>query len=168
MLGKIRHTLAAAAGGLLCVLACCVALPAQAAELIMFEEAGCVWCRRWHAEVGIAYPKTPEGKRAPLRRLDISQTSRAGVTLASRVTMTPTFVLAQDGREIGRITGHPGADFFWGMLSELLAKLPPDAPIPPGQRETHLELFHTNHALVAFANCCARPAPSEVTMRATN
>jgi len=35
---------------------------------------------------------------------------------------TPTFVLTEGDREIGRIVGYPGADFFWALLADLLAK----------------------------------------------
>ena len=109
---------------------------AHAAELLMFEEQGCPWCRRWHAEVGVAYPKTAEGRRAPLRRLEIHGRKPDGIALAAPVRATPTFVLVENGREIGRITGYPGADFFWGLLDGLLAKLEPEAPAvaPKGDR----------------------------------
>lgn len=94
----------------------------------MFEEAGCPWCLRWHQEVGPGYPNSDEGKRAPLRRVDISQAATSGVALAAPVTLTPTFVLTEGGREVGRITGYPGADFFWPMLDKLIDKLPPPQP----------------------------------------
>jgi hypothetical protein len=100
----------------------------RAAELLMFEEPGCPWCVRWHREVGVGYPKSDEGNRAPLRRLHVSNARTSGVRLRSPVTATPTFVLVDGDVEIGRITGYPGADFFWGMLGQLLAKLPHEAP----------------------------------------
>jgi hypothetical protein len=96
----------------------------------MFEEPGCPWCVRWHREVGVGYPKSEEGRRAPLRRLHVSNARTSGVRLRSPVTATPTFVLVEGDAEIGRITGYPGADFFWGMLGELLAKMPREAPKP--------------------------------------
>ena len=108
---------------LFCAFTLSAAFSARAAELIMFEELGCPWCECWRTEVGIAYPNTPEGKRAPLRRIDITKASYSGVQLATPIVVSPTFVLADKGREIGRIMGYPGADFFWGMLGELLAKL---------------------------------------------
>ncbi|MFM9849978.1 MAG: hypothetical protein ACKVP3_22835 [Hyphomicrobiaceae bacterium] len=74
---------------------------AWAAELVMFEEPGCVWCRRWHAEIGPGYPLSPEGRTAPLRRVHIGDQAAAGVLLQKPVTATPTFVLAEDGREVG-------------------------------------------------------------------
>ena len=93
---------------------------AHAAELVMFERPGCPWCKRWHTEIGPAYPLTTEGKAAPLRRHHIRDQTLAGITLSRPVTVTPTFVLAEGGREVGRIVGYPGEDFFYGMLDGLL------------------------------------------------
>jgi hypothetical protein len=105
----------------------CSWMPVRAAELLMFETRGCPWCAAWHREVGPGYPKSTEGQRAPLRRLDLADTTKAGVTLATPITASPTFVLVDKGREIGRITGYPGADFFWGLLAQLITKLEPQA-----------------------------------------
>lgn len=96
----------------------------------MFEEAGCPWCARWNAEIGPAYPKTWEGRRAPLERLDIHQPLPASLELESRPRFTPTFVLIEDGREVGRIEGYPGADFFWPLLDALLERLGPPESAP--------------------------------------
>jgi hypothetical protein len=30
------------------------------AALIMAEEPGCIWCKRWNSEIGPIYPKTSE------------------------------------------------------------------------------------------------------------
>jgi hypothetical protein len=43
------------------------------------------------------------------------------------VRYTPTFVLVDRGREIGRIVGYPGEDFFWELLAGLIKKLPSNA-----------------------------------------
>jgi hypothetical protein len=107
-----------------------------AAELVMFEEAGCPWCRRFDREIAPAYPKTEEGRRAPLRRIHISLARTSGLGLARPVTVTPTFVLVSRGVEVGRITGYPGEEFFWGLLSELLTQLEPGPrakPAPAGR-----------------------------------
>jgi hypothetical protein len=37
--------------------------------------------------------------------------------------LTPLFVLVDGGREIGRIRGYPGEDYFWGLLDALIRKL---------------------------------------------
>jgi cytochrome c551/c552 len=57
-----------------------VAAPsAHAAELVMFWQKGCVWCERFDREIAPAYDKTDEGKRAPLRRVDIGKPMPAGL-----------------------------------------------------------------------------------------
>ena len=42
------------------------AVSARAAELVMFEQAGCVWCAVFDREIAPVYGKTDEGKHAPL------------------------------------------------------------------------------------------------------
>lgn len=100
------------------------ALSSRAAELIMFDRADCPWCRQFDREIALGYKRTDEGRRAPLRRIDISRQKEAGVTLKSPVTLTPTFVLSEDGVEVGRLSGYAGAEFFYPLLDEQLAKLP--------------------------------------------
>lgn len=99
---------------------------ANAAELVMFEEAGCTWCERWNNEIGIAYAKTDEGRRAPLRRVDLESPRPDDLAGIHAVTFSPTFVVMDEGRELGRIIGYPGQDFFWPMLQEILTRLPDD------------------------------------------
>lgn len=101
-----------------------IALSATAATaesvLVMIEERGCVWCARWNAEIAPIYPKTSEGKAAPLRRLDINQSMPAELSFKGKLHFTPTFVLMVDGKEISRLEGYPGEDFFWGLLGQML------------------------------------------------
>jgi hypothetical protein len=97
---------------------------ARGSELMMFERPDCVWCRRWDAEIAPAYPRTTEGRLAPLRRIHIRDQAIAGVSLERPIIITPTFVLVHGGREIGRILGYPGNEFFYGLLGELLKRLP--------------------------------------------
>ena len=98
---------------------------ASAAELIMVEDRGCVWCARFDAEIAPGYPKTPEGRRAPLRRVNLREPWPEGVAVRTGARYTPTFILVDDqGREVARLVGYPGADFFYPALAGLLAKLP--------------------------------------------
>ncbi len=89
-------------------------------RLMMAEEPGCIWCARWNAEVAEAYPKTPEGRAAPLLRVDITKDLPTDIALDRRVSFTPTFILLIDGKEAARIEGYPGEDFFWGLLGRML------------------------------------------------
>lgn len=101
----------------------CALAPARAAELVMFEQAGCVWCQAFDREVAPIYPKTDEGKRAPLRRVDIKDKLPAELAFIQVERMTPLFVLVEGGHEIGRIRGYPGDDNFWGLLGAMIKKL---------------------------------------------
>jgi hypothetical protein len=105
-----------------------VAQPVAAAELVMLEETGCPWCERWNREIGVIYHKTDEGRRAPLRRVDIDGALPNDLKFLVKGNFTPAFVLVDGGREIGRIRGYPGEDFFWGLLQMMLRKLPAAAP----------------------------------------
>ena len=96
--------------------------PARAAELVLFERAGCVWCARWNEEVGGAYDKTEEGRRAKLRRVDIAKGMPADLAAVKAVVYTPTFVLVEGGQEIGRIEGYRDDAFFYAYLGQLLDK----------------------------------------------
>lgn len=96
---------------------------AGAAELVMFEQKGCVWCQRFDREIAPAYEKTTEGQRAPLRRVDIAKPPPQDLTFIQRERFTPVFVLIDNGREFGRIRGYPGDTFFWGLLANLIERL---------------------------------------------
>ncbi|PCJ89161.1 MAG: transcriptional regulator [Hyphomicrobiales bacterium] len=100
---------------------------AQAAELIMLEQDACPWCKRWHAQIGPIYPKTSEGKLAPLRQVNIHKPLPSDLAGLRVEPFTPSFVLMEDGIELGRIRGYPGEELFWWLLSDLIKKLPENA-----------------------------------------
>ena len=92
-----------------------------AAELLMVREDNCPWCVVWDEEIGPIYPKTPEGKFAPLMHVDLGE-SIDDTRILKSVIYTPTFILIENGAEIARLEGYPGEDFFWTLLEELLSK----------------------------------------------
>jgi thioredoxin-related protein len=102
-----------------------VGTPARAAELVMFEQVGCPWCQRWDREIAPIYGKTDLGRRAALRRVDITAARPPDLRGIAAVRYTPTFVLVDDGVEIGRIVGYIGEYQFWGLMDELIGKLKP-------------------------------------------
>ena len=107
----------------LAVLTAALVWPAhmQASELLMFERDGCVWDR----EIGPVYDKTAEAKLLPLRRINTESQAARDIVLASPVHYTPTFVVVDNGREIGRITGYVNDDAFWGLLAALATRITP-------------------------------------------
>ncbi len=90
---------------------------AETATLIMVDDPACHYCRRWNKEVGGGYSRTAEGRAAPLKRVGRDSKILRGF---APVIYTPTFILAQNGRELGRITGYPGQLYFWEELSQMM------------------------------------------------
>lgn len=97
----------------------------RAAELLLLEQPGCPWCARFDSEIAPVWPKTAEGRRAPLRRVDITKAWPEDLADIQKERFTPTFILLDGGREIGRLRGYAGDAFFWFLVGELIAKLPP-------------------------------------------
>lgn len=97
-----------------------LSLPARAAQLVMFESEYCYWCERWNAEIGKYYHRTAEGRIAPLRRVDMGAPRPSDLESIRGIVMTPTFLVIDRGREIGRIVGYPDKIGFWTMLSGIL------------------------------------------------
>lgn len=96
------------------------------AELIMLEQGGCHWCQAWDEDVGEIYHKTPAGKIAPLRRIDLHGKLPEDLSYLRQLTFSPTFIVVDEGAEVGRIIGYPGEDFFWGQLEIILKKIKTD------------------------------------------
>lgn len=92
---------------------------AEKVSLIMVEQDGCHWCIEWDREIGPGYPKSAEGKFAPLRRVKRGDTALKGF---DPVIYTPTFLVVRNGEEVGRVTGYAGKMFFYEELDEQLAK----------------------------------------------
>jgi len=101
--------------------------PARAAELIMFERAGCPYCEAFDREVAPIYPRTPVGQQAPLRRVDIYKPIPSDLQSVRVERITPVFVLVDNGHEIGRIRGYPGEANFWGLVQNLVSEMTPPA-----------------------------------------
>ncbi|MGR3621796.1 hypothetical protein [Pseudophaeobacter sp.] len=104
-------------------------------ELVMVEQRGCEWCRRWNEEIAPIYPKTSEGQFAPLRRVDL-RALPDDLKVTRRLNFTPTFLIVKDGHEMARLEGYPGEDFFWPLISQMMSKHLGYAPAPVGQPES--------------------------------
>jgi len=119
------------------------AVPAHSAELVMFERAGCPYCEQFDRDVAPIYPRTPVGRQAPLRRVDIYAPIPRDLGFVRVERVTPVFVLIDQGREIGRIRGYPGEVNFWGLIENLVAKIaPPSDAIHADLRSDDARLAH--------------------------
>lgn len=69
------------------ILALALAAPALATEpghrLLMVEQPGCPYCRLFDRDLAPIYPLSPEGRAAPLVRVQLRGPYPQGVTLAS-------------------------------------------------------------------------------------
>jgi len=104
------------------------------AELLVVSRPNCGYCKAWEIEVGSIYAKTAEGKVAHLRRVRIDELAMLRYDFSEPVIYTPTFVLVDRGREIGRITGYSDQAMFWGSLAALLRQSGSGAPSPTAVR----------------------------------
>jgi hypothetical protein len=95
---------------------------ADAAELVMYRRDGCSWCAKWDREIGPIYPKTDISRRVPLKIINLDHDKDLPISHRP-IRYTPTFVLVEDAREVGRIEGYPGDEFFWVRLASLLTAL---------------------------------------------
>jgi len=92
---------------------------AVSSELIMFEAQGCEYCERWNSEVGDIYADTDVGRSFPLRRVDMDDEWPRYLRHIKGIRYSPTFVVVDGGREVGRMTGYIDEAFFWGYLDEI-------------------------------------------------
>lgn len=94
-------------------------------SLVMVEQRDCHYCEQWLAEIGDRYHLTDEGRLAPLRRIDIHDPLPADLPPAiADIDITPTFVLVRDGKEVERLYGYMGDEFFWVQLQQMMKKTP--------------------------------------------
>lgn len=95
------------------------------AELVMFETEGCEYCALWNSQVGEIYAETELGKIAPLRRVDMDAERPMDLRHIKGIRYSPTFVVVDGQREVGRMTGYIDESFFWGYLEEIIKTLDP-------------------------------------------
>lgn len=108
------------------------ALPASAGEsaLLMVQAPGCTACAKWEREVAPIYEKTEEARHFPLRRMELAAARRTPVfDLSSPPYFTPTFILVENGREVGRIIGYSNDLSFWGLFDIEKRKVSTLAPL---------------------------------------
>jgi thioredoxin-related protein len=96
---------------------------ANAAQLVVVEIKSCGVCKRFNATVAPGYGATAQGRKAPLKRVMIGGAIPAALK-GKVIRGTPTFILMDKGREIGRFDGFSNKGAFYARLNGLLAKLP--------------------------------------------
>ena len=102
----------------------------------MVDQRACVYCVKFNRQIAKTYPDTVAGEIAPLRR--VSRLKKWPSDLAGIVPAyaTPTFILVDEGREVGRFAGYSEPETFWMRLQPLLAALDsPTSALPDEDEE---------------------------------
>jgi thioredoxin-related protein len=94
----------------------------RSVELLVFEHRDCVYCRVFRSDTLPRYRESENASKAPIRFVSIEHTDTTNLKLSGAIQMVPTFVLMQDGREVGRIAGYWAPDNFFKMLSNLMLR----------------------------------------------
>lgn len=94
----------------------------NAVELVVFEHQDCTYCRAFRSDTLPLYRSNGQDVRAPVRFVRVEHSDTSTLNLNGRIEMVPTFVLMQNGRELGRIEGYWAPDNFFKMLSHLMLR----------------------------------------------
>jgi hypothetical protein len=91
-------------------------------ELVVFEANGCTYCEVFRRQVLPLYRATEKGKQAPIRFVNLSYADESKMGLSEPITIVPTAVLLEEGRERGRVTGYTGPDVFLDMVTQIMGE----------------------------------------------
>jgi hypothetical protein len=97
--------------------------PSMSATLIMVDWRACGYCQKFNREVAGSYASTHAGKTAPLRRVNALGSWPSDLRSVRRARGTPTFILVDNGREVGRFAGYSSRAHFWSRLNRLLTRI---------------------------------------------
>ncbi len=105
------------------------ATPTLAAELLMVHNPACIFCQAFMRDTQPGYSESKQAKEYPLRVIDISIfKNREWIRQQirddniKRILGTPTFIIWDNNREMGRIVGYPGKELFYQRLDALIVK----------------------------------------------
>jgi thioredoxin-related protein len=99
-------------------------LPASNLELVVMEAPGCTYCELFRRDVLPSYQASERAKEMPIRFLDINDTTPEALGLDSDIDIVPTFVVLKNHKEIGRIPGYMGPEFFFHSINHLISSAP--------------------------------------------
>lgn len=111
------------------------ATPTLAAELLMIHSPTCIFCQAFMRDVEPGYSESEQAKEYPLWVVDISDPidkDWINVQLFMEnmrpIRGTPTFIIWNDDREVGRFVGYGGKEWFYRKL-DILIKEKNDSPL---------------------------------------
>lgn len=93
-------------------------------SLVVMEAPGCDYCEIFRRDVLPAYEASERAKDMPVRFVDINDAAADALGLEGPVDVVPTFVVLKDNKEIGRIPGYTGPEYFFHHINYLLTSAP--------------------------------------------
>ncbi len=99
-------------------------LPASNLELVVMEAPGCTYCELFRRDVLPSYQASERAKEMPIRFLDINDITAEDLGLDTAIDIVPTFVVLKDHKEVGRIPGYMGPEYFFHSINHLISSAP--------------------------------------------
>ena len=97
-------------------------------KILYFSSEYCIYCKVFDREVYGIYARTDTGKILPMVKVDTFDPQEEYEEIADNVLLTPCFrVYDVAGREVSRIRGYRGEEFWWGELKEIITKMQTEA-----------------------------------------
>ena len=89
-------------------------------QLVMFTSKDCPACQSWEKKIGVVYKKSQYQIALPLERVIVSHPLPDWISIQQPIRGTPTFIIIENGQEVGRITGFNDPEMFWWQLSSFV------------------------------------------------
>ena len=96
------------------------ALSDRPIELLVVEIDNCIYCGIFRRDVAPTYKGSPRGRSVPMRFVDLNAPDVDRLQLSAPIDSVPTVLVIDNGREVGRISGYVGPEFFFHSLSRIL------------------------------------------------
>lgn len=96
--------------------------PGGSLELVVFEANGCTYCEVFRHDVLPLYRTTAKSRQAPIRFVNLSYADESKMGLADPITIVPTAVLFDAGKERGRVSGYTGPESFMELVSMMIGE----------------------------------------------
>lgn len=90
-------------------------------ELVVMEAPGCTYCTIFRRDVLPSYEASERAKEMPIRFVDINDDSAQALGLDGPIDVVPTFVVLRNNKEVGRIPGYMGPEFFYHSIYSLVS-----------------------------------------------
>lgn len=91
-------------------------------KLMVFETRDCFYCQHFRYAVAPVYQQSELGTRAPIEYVDVRQTDMNHLGLESPITIAPTTVLTQNGKEVARLSGVTSPDNFLILIGHMIER----------------------------------------------